>query len=32
MNKEGAFEGVSVPVKTAEIPAAPIDIRIDHAL
>lgn len=31
-NKEGAFEGVSVPVKTAEIPAAPIDIRIDHAL
>ncbi|WP_429024563.1 c-type cytochrome biogenesis protein CcmI [Aeromonas veronii] len=32
MNKEGAFEGVSVPVKTAEIPASPIDIRIDHAL
>ncbi|WP_042011679.1 c-type cytochrome biogenesis protein CcmI [Aeromonas fluvialis] len=32
MNKEGAFEGLSVPVKTAEIPAAPIDIRIDHAL
>ncbi|XEI31848.1 c-type cytochrome biogenesis protein CcmI [Aeromonas veronii] len=32
MNKEGAFEGVSVPVKTADIPAAPIDIRIDHAL
>ncbi|MFQ1633941.1 c-type cytochrome biogenesis protein CcmI [Aeromonas veronii] len=32
MNKEGAFEGVSVSVKTAEIPAAPIDIRIDHAL
>lgn len=32
MNKEGAFEGVSVPVKTAEIPAVPIDIRIDHAL
>ncbi|EKB16923.1 c-type cytochrome biogenesis protein CcmI [Aeromonas veronii] len=32
MNKKGAFEGVSVPVKTAEIPAAPIDIRIDHAL
>lgn len=32
MNKEGAFEGVSVPVKTAEIPTAPIDIRIDHAL
>ncbi|WDO01093.1 c-type cytochrome biogenesis protein CcmI [Aeromonas allosaccharophila] len=32
MNKEGAFEGVSVPVKTAEIPAAPIDIRIDQAL
>ncbi|WP_425890549.1 c-type cytochrome biogenesis protein CcmI [Aeromonas veronii] len=32
MNKEGAFEGISVPVKTAEIPAAPIDIRIDHAL
>lgn len=32
MNKEGAFEGVSAPVKTAEIPAAPIDIRIDHAL
>ncbi|MFM5313995.1 c-type cytochrome biogenesis protein CcmI [Aeromonas veronii] len=32
MNKEGAFEGVSVPVKTAKIPAAPIDIRIDHAL
>ncbi|MDX7874752.1 c-type cytochrome biogenesis protein CcmI [Aeromonas veronii] len=32
MNKEGAFEGVSVLVKTAEIPAAPIDIRIDHAL
>ncbi|HDO1313593.1 c-type cytochrome biogenesis protein CcmI [Aeromonas veronii] len=32
MNKEGAFEGVSVPVKTTEIPAAPIDIRIDHAL
>ena len=32
MNKDGAFEGVSVPVKTAEIPAAPIDIRIDHAL
>ncbi|ENO3977849.1 c-type cytochrome biogenesis protein CcmI [Aeromonas veronii] len=32
MNKEGAFEGVSVSVKTAENPAAPIDIRIDHAL
>ncbi|TNH96490.1 c-type cytochrome biogenesis protein CcmI [Aeromonas sobria] len=32
MNKEGAFEGVSVPVKTADIPTAPIDIRIDHAL
>ena len=32
MNKEGAFEGVSVPVKTAETPTAPIDIRIDHAL
>ncbi|HIC8798055.1 c-type cytochrome biogenesis protein CcmI [Aeromonas veronii] len=32
MNKEGAFEGVSVSVRTAEIPAAPIDIRIDHAL
>jgi len=32
MNKEGAFEGVSQPIKTAEIPAAPIDIRIDHAL
>jgi cytochrome c-type biogenesis protein CcmI len=32
MNKEGAFEGVSAPVKTADIPAAPIDIRIDHAL
>ncbi|MCF3097027.1 c-type cytochrome biogenesis protein CcmI [Aeromonas australiensis] len=32
MNKEGAFEGVSAPVKTTEIPAVPIDIRIDHAL
>lgn len=32
MNKEGAFEGVSVPVKTADIPTAPIDIRIDHVL
>ncbi|MFB2864603.1 c-type cytochrome biogenesis protein CcmI [Aeromonas sp. MdU4] len=32
MNKEGAFEGLSQPVKTAEIPSAPIDIRIDHAL
>ncbi|WP_421203615.1 c-type cytochrome biogenesis protein CcmI [Aeromonas enteropelogenes] len=32
MNKEGAFEGVSAPVKTATIPSAPIDIRIDHAL
>lgn len=32
MNKEGAFEGVSVPVKTADIPTVPIDIRIDHAL
>lgn len=32
MNKEGAFEGVSVPVKTADIPTTPIDIRIDHAL
>jgi cytochrome c-type biogenesis protein CcmI len=32
MNKEGAFEGVSVPIKTADIPTAPIDIRIDHAL
>ncbi|MEH8227859.1 c-type cytochrome biogenesis protein CcmI [Aeromonas veronii] len=32
MNKEGALEGVSVPVKTTEIPAAPVDIRIDHAL
>ncbi|MGN5151017.1 c-type cytochrome biogenesis protein CcmI [Aeromonas enteropelogenes] len=32
MNKEGAFEGVSATVKTATIPSAPIDIRIDHAL
>ena len=32
MNKEGAFEGVSVTVPTTSIPAAPIDIRIDHAL
>ncbi len=32
MNKEGAFEGVSVPVPTTSIPTAPIDIRIDHAL
>ncbi len=32
MNKEGAFEGVSVPVATGSIPSAPIDIRIDHAL
>ncbi|WP_421195007.1 c-type cytochrome biogenesis protein CcmI [Aeromonas enteropelogenes] len=32
MNKEGAFEGSSAPVKTATIPSAPIDIRIDHAL
>ncbi|HCT5132403.1 TPA: c-type cytochrome biogenesis protein CcmI, partial [Aeromonas hydrophila] len=30
MNKEGAFEGVSVPVATGSIPSAPIDIRIDH--
>ena len=32
MNKEGAFEGVSVTVPTNAIPTAPIDIRIDHAL
>lgn len=32
MNKEGAFEGVSVTVSTNAIPTAPIDIRIDHAL
>lgn len=32
MNKEGAFEGASVPVATSSIPSAPIDIRIDHAL
>ena len=32
MNKEGAFEGVSVTVPTTIIPTAPIDIRIDHAL
>ncbi|MFM5134524.1 c-type cytochrome biogenesis protein CcmI [Aeromonas rivipollensis] len=32
MNKEGAFEGVSVTVPTTSIPTAPIDIRIDHAL
>ena len=32
MNKEGAFEGVSVTVPTTTIPSAPIDIRIDHAL
>lgn len=32
MNKEGAFEGVSVTVPTTAIPTAPIDIRIDHAL
>lgn len=32
MNKEGAFEGVSVTVPTTTIPTAPIDIRIDHAL
>ncbi|MGY3902142.1 c-type cytochrome biogenesis protein CcmI [Aeromonas lusitana] len=32
MNKEGAFEGVSVTVPTSTIPSAPIDIRIDHAL
>ncbi len=32
MNKEGAFEGVSVTVPTTRIPTAPIDIRIDHAL
>ncbi|WOX53836.1 c-type cytochrome biogenesis protein CcmI [Aeromonas sp. CD] len=32
MNKEGAFEGVSVPVATGSTPSAPIDIRIDHAL
>ncbi|WP_033135575.1 c-type cytochrome biogenesis protein CcmI [Aeromonas finlandensis] len=32
MNKEGAFEGLSKPIKTADIPSAPIDIRIDHAL
>lgn len=32
MNKEGAFEGVSVTVPTNAIPAAPIEIRIDHAL
>ncbi len=32
MNKEGAFEGASVPVATGSIPSAPIDIRIDHAL
>ncbi|HDC4323586.1 c-type cytochrome biogenesis protein CcmI [Aeromonas hydrophila] len=32
MNKEGAFEGVSIPVATGSIPSAPIDIRIDHAL
>ncbi|MGL6570463.1 c-type cytochrome biogenesis protein CcmI [Aeromonas caviae] len=32
MNKEGAFEGVSVTVPTSTIPTAPIDIRIDHAL
>lgn len=32
MNKEGAFEGVSVTVPTTSIPSAPIDIRIDHAL
>ncbi|MBP4040475.1 c-type cytochrome biogenesis protein CcmI [Aeromonas sp. SrichE-2G] len=32
MNKEGAFEGVSVTVPTGTLPAAPIDIRIDHAL
>lgn len=32
MNKEGAFEGVSVPVATGSIPSALIDIRIDHAL
>ncbi|MFA7260638.1 MAG: c-type cytochrome biogenesis protein CcmI [Aeromonas bestiarum] len=32
MNKEGAFEGVSVPIPTDAIPSAPIDIRIDHAL
>lgn len=32
MNKEGAFEGVSSSIKTANIPTAPIDIRIDRAL
>lgn len=32
MNREGAFEGASVPVATGSIPSAPIDIRIDHAL
>lgn len=32
MNKEGAFEGISVTVPTTTIPSAPIDIRIDHAL
>ncbi|MGN5137527.1 c-type cytochrome biogenesis protein CcmI [Aeromonas sp. 164P] len=32
MNKEGAFEGISAPIKSADIPSAPIDIRIDHAL
>ncbi|MDD9227423.1 c-type cytochrome biogenesis protein CcmI [Aeromonas hydrophila] len=32
MNKEGAFEGVSVPVATGSIPSAPFDLRIDHDL
>jgi cytochrome c-type biogenesis protein CcmI len=32
MNKEGAFEGVSITVSTATIPTVPIDIRIDRAL
>ena len=32
MNKDGAFEGVSVTVPTTSMPTAPIDIRIDHAL
>ncbi|MGY3888021.1 c-type cytochrome biogenesis protein CcmI [Aeromonas aquatica] len=32
MNKEGAFEGISVTIPTSSVPAAPIDIRIDRAL
>ncbi|MGL5031155.1 MAG: c-type cytochrome biogenesis protein CcmI [Aeromonas sp.] len=32
MNKQGAFEGISIPVKTAKIPTTAIDIQIDRAL